>query len=148
MARRTEPVRKKPEEILSDVLAGAAEAALHGAASAQRFLEKTLSAQGSLPNGVKFFASERLAEYAYQSGDAEACEAAASDALARWPDAVEQFSRELRDAMPRLTFLERAIAVRRDRGDIAGAIELCTFALENGFGRHYEAKRASLERAK
>lgn len=148
MARRLEPIRKSPAEILADLRQGAAEAARSGAESGRKFLERTLEAQGSLPNGVKFFAADLLAEQAYLSGDADACEAAVVDAQGRWDDAEEQFPRELKQALPSLRFVERGIAVRSGRGDVDGAIALCDFALGKGLGRHYEAKRASLERSR
>ncbi len=148
MARRLEPVRKKPREILDDIRNGTSEAALSGAKTALKFLERTLAAQGSLPNGVKFFGWELLAEYAFQAGEPARCDEAVALALSHWGDAEEQFGQELREALPKLTFLERGIAVRTDSGDYAGALALCDFAIEHGFGRHYEAKRENLDWAR
>ena len=146
MGKRIEPIRKKPGEILDDLRAGTADAALSGAKAAQKFLERTLEAQGSLPNGVKFFAADLLAGHAREAGDDEACEGAVRDALERWADAEEQFPRELATAKASLKFVEAGIAVRAERGDVDGAIELCDFAIGHGLGRHYEAKRERLLR--
>jgi hypothetical protein len=144
MAKRIEPMTKKPKEVLDDLRRGTLEAAAGGPKSALRFLERTILAQHSLPNGVKFFAWDLLAEYAWQAGEPERCEEAVREALSRWGDAEEQFRLDLRDAIPSLTFIERGIAVRCDAGDFAGALALCDFAIEHRFGAHYEAKRDNL----
>lgn len=146
MGKRIEPVRKKPSEVLEDLRSGAASAAVSGAKAAQKFLERTLEAQGSLPNGVKFFAADLLAGYAWEAGDAGACERAVQDALDRWGDAGEQFPRELEAGKATLRFVEAGISARSERGEVEGAIELCDFAIAHGLGRHYLTKRASLER--
>ena len=148
MGRRPDPVRKKPADVLADLRAGLREAAIAGPASALKFLQRLHASQHSLPNGVKFFFWDRVAEYAFQAGEPERCAEAVAEALAHWDDAREQFPGELRAALPELTFLERGIAVRTDAGDFAGALALCDFALANGFGRHYESKRDSLEWAR
>ena len=148
MARRLDPVHKKPADVLADLRAGLREASIAGPASGLKYLERLYASQHSLPNGVKFFFWDRFAEYTFQAGDAERCARAVSEALARWDDAREQFPNELRESIPELTFLERGIAVRSDAGDFAGALELCDFAVAHGFGKHYEAKRESLEWAR
>jgi hypothetical protein len=148
MARRLDPLHKKPADSLADLRAGVREAAIAGPKSALKFLERLYASQHSLPNGVKFFFWDLMAEYTFQTGDSERCERAVVEALARWDDAQEQFAVELKNARPELTFLERGIATRSDAGDFAGALALCDFAVANGFGKHYEAKRESLEWAR
>ena len=148
MARHLEPVKKKPAEILADIRAGTREAAIGGSASALRYLERTVISQHSLPNGVKFFAWDLFAEYCHQTGDFARCESAVQSALKHWPDAEEAFANELKNSLGDLHFIERGIAVRSDAGDFAGALALCDFAVAKGLGRHYEAKRDSLEWAR
>ncbi len=148
MTRHLEPVKKKPAEILADIRAGTREAAIGGPAAALRYLERTVISQHSLPNGVKFFAWDLFAEYCYQTDDFSRCESAVQSALKHWLDAEETFAQELKNSGDELHFIERGIAVRSDAGDFAGALALCDFAVAKGLGRHYEAKRDSLEWAR
>jgi hypothetical protein len=148
MARRLDPVHKKPAEILADLRDGVREAAITGPASALKFLERTIVSQHSLPNGVKFFGWDLFAEYCYLAEDFARCESAVKNALERWDDAMAEFPNEVKKALPELKFLERGIAVRSEAGDFAGALALCDFAVEHGCGAHYEAKRDSLSWAR
>lgn len=148
MSRHLVPVKKKPLEILADLRDGVRQAAISGPESAVRFLERTLTSQHSLPNGVKFFAWDLFAEYCHQTGDAARCETAVKNALERWGDAMAEFPLEVKKSLPELKFLERGIAVRSAAGDFVGALALCDFAVEHGCGAHYEAKRDSLSWAR
>ena len=105
-----------------------------------------LSAQTSLPNAVKFFAYDLLAEDAYHEGAMAKCLEAVAGAREYLPAAQAEWPRETKDYMPLVRFCERGSAVLADEGDIEGAIALCDLALELGLGRAYESKRQSLER--
>ena len=148
MSRHLVPVKKKPLEILADLRDGVRNAEISGPAAALKFLERTLTSQHSLPNGVKFFAWDLFAEYCYLAEDFTRCETAVKNALERWDDAMEEFPLEVKKSLPELKFLERGIAVRSEAGDFAGALALCDFAVEHGCGAHYEAKRDSLSWAR
>jgi hypothetical protein len=146
MAKRQEPKRKSPSEILSDLRAGYQEASGSGPAEAQRYLSKVLASQHSLPNAVKFFAYDLLSEAAYQSGDTDRALEAITEARRYLPAAQEDTERELKAYLPELRFVERGIGLFAGRDEIAAALELCDLALELGLGRAYEAKRQSLAR--
>jgi hypothetical protein len=148
MSRHLTPVKKKPLEILADLRDGVRNAAISGPEAAVRFLERTITSQHSLPNGVKFFAWDLFAEYCHQTGDFARCETAVNNALSHWEDAVAEFPLEVKKSLPELKFLERGIAVRSEAGDFAGALALCDFAVAHGCGAHYEAKRDSLSWAR
>lgn len=146
MAKRTEPKRKTPADVLQDLRTGHQEALGHGPVEAQRYLTKVLSAQHSLPNAVKFFAHDLLVEAAYQTGDTEACLEALEAARRYMAAAQEDAEREFKAYLPELRFCERGISVWSDEGDIEQAVALCDVAIALGLGKSYEAKRQSLER--
>lgn len=146
MAKRIEPKRKTPADVLNDLRNGHQEAIGHGPEEAQRYLTKVLSAQHSLPNAVKFFAHDLLVEACYQAGDTQACAEAIEGAERYMPAAQEDAEREFRDYLPELRFCERGISVYADEGDVSKAVALCDLAISLGLGRAYEAKRQSLER--
>ena len=146
MAKRTEPKRKTPADVLNDLRTGHQEASGHGSVEAQRYLTKVLSAQHSLPNAVKFFAHDLLVEACYQAGDTQACLEALEGAERYMPAAQEDAEREFRDYVSELRFCERGISVYSDEGDIEQAVALCDVAIALDLGRSYEAKRQSLER--
>lgn len=146
MARRPEPHHKTPAEILADLRTGHDEAMGFGPAEARRYLEKVLASQHSLPNAVKFFAYDLLAETAYASDDPERCLEAVAAARQYFPAAQADAPRELTDYLPQLKALERGISVLADQDRIAEALELCDQAIELGLGKAYEGKRRSLER--
>jgi tetratricopeptide (TPR) repeat protein len=146
MAKRQEPKRKTPLENLEDLRSGHQEAASDGYASAQRYLDKVLSAQNSLPNAVKFFAYDLLVEASYHAGNHERCLEAIASTRQYLSAAQEDAPRELQAYMQGARYLERGIGVLADRGDIDAALTLCDEAIALGLGRAYEAKRQSLER--
>ncbi|HBN09874.1 MAG TPA: hypothetical protein DD435_14925 [Cyanobacteria bacterium UBA8530] len=146
MSKRIEPKRKTPLEILRDLRDGHQEASGQGPVEAQRYLEKVLSSQHSLPNAVKFFAYDFLVEASYLAGEAERCLEAIAAAQRYLPSAQEETGREIQDYLPELRFCERGIGLLADSGEIEQALALCDQALELGLGRAYESKRQSLER--
>lgn len=146
MARRPEPHHKTPAEVLADLRAGYDEAMGFGPIEARRYLEKVLAAQHSLPNAVKFFAYDLLAEAAYACDDPERCLEAVAATRQYLPAAQADAPRDLSDYLPQLKALERGISVLADQDRIAEALELCDLAIELGLGKAYEGKRRSLER--
>ena len=146
MARRPDPKHKTPAEVLADVRSGYADAMGYGPTEAQRYLEKTLGAQHSLPNAVKFFAYDLLAEVSYTNGDTAGCLQAVEAARQYLAAAQDDAPRELAAYLPEARFLERGIAVHADNNEIEQALALCDSAIELGLGRVYDAKRRSLER--
>ncbi len=144
MARRIDPVRKSVKDTYDDLVAGYREASLDGPAVALKYLDRTLQGQQSLPNAVKFFAYDRVAEAAAQAGLWERCAAAVEDAFPYLPAAEADLRAELRQSLPTLALWERGIAARMELGDFAGALALCDDAVERGLGAHFAAKRDSL----
>lgn len=141
MAKRIEPIRKSPEEILDDLLAGYRDAALRNEGA--KYVARVIASQGSIPNAVKCFA------YAFLAAD-EPDEEAALEALGKAESylevAREELPRRLARELPGMRFLERGIALRSDRAEYDEAIRLCDVAIELGLGDAYARKRASLER--
>lgn len=144
MAKRHEPNRKSAEDFLADLRKG--HMACFGHLEGRRYLEKVLSAQHSLPNAVKFFAYDLLAEDAYHEGATELVKEAVKGAQEYLPAAQEAWPREVKDYLPNLRFCERGSSVLADEDDVAGAIALCDLAITLGLGRAYEAKKQSFER--
>lgn len=146
MAKRQEPKRKTPADMLEDLRAGHQEFSAISPAEAQRYLEKVLSAQHSLPNAVKFFAHDFLVEATYLVGDRERCLEAIGAAQRYIASAQEEAERDLKAYLPELRFCERGIGIFSEAGEIENAIALCDLAIDLGLGKAYEAKRQSLER--
>jgi len=73
MAERRKPLVKKPDEILEDVFSGHSEALLGGSENGKRYLMNFIEKFNSIPNRVKFFIYDLLAEDAYQVGDLVLC---------------------------------------------------------------------------
>ncbi|MDB5101021.1 MAG: hypothetical protein JWM80_5442 [Cyanobacteria bacterium RYN_339] len=144
MAKRPEPKRKSAEDFLADLRKGHGEC--FGHLEGRRYLEKVLSAQHSLPNAVKFFAYDLLAEDAYHEGATAKCLEAVAGAREYLEAAQEEWPRETKEYMPSVRFCERGSSVLADEGDVEGAIALCDLAIQLGLGKAYEAKRQSLER--
>lgn len=146
MAKRQEPKRKTPADILHDLRTGHQEAASHGPAEARRYLTKVLSSQQSLPNAVKFFANDLLVEACYLTDEPEQGMEAIAAAQRYMPVAQEEAGREFQAYLPELRFCERGISLFADAGEIEQAMSLCDVAIALGLGKAYEAKRQSLER--
>lgn len=148
MAKRIEPSRKSPLERLDDLFRGVDEVGYEPAARA-KYVSRVLEASNSLPNAVKFFANALLTEASASLGTADGEEAALealSEAERNLPAARDEMPREILKRLPGLAFLEKAVAIRADRGEFDEALRLCDLALELGGGKGFEARRRSLER--
>ncbi len=148
MARRIEPTKKSMPEVLADLRASYREAAIIGPEATLKFLERTFAGQHSMPNAVKCFAFDLLAECKAQLGDWEGCELAVQGALKNIAAAELDLGAELKKSLPTMSLFERGIAARSELGDFEGALQLCDEALERGLGAHYAAKRDSLSWAR
>lgn len=146
MAERRRPVVKKPDEILDDVLSGHNEALLSGGENGKKYLLNFLEKFNSIPNAVKFFIYDLLAEDAYQTDDAVVCRQAVERASEYFKDAQEEQSRRLAGYVPALRFVERGISLAVDAGEFEAALLWCDRAIEIGLGKAYAAKKASIEK--
>ena len=146
MADRLSPIRKIPAEILADLLAGHAEARLGGAEQGKKYLLSFAARQNSIPNAVKFFLYDLLAEDAFRSGDLDTCRTAVARASDYLPAAREDLPQGFRAYSPSIRCFERGIALASDDGEFERALALCDAAIALGLGKVYIAKRASIER--
>jgi len=146
MAERRRPPSKRPADILENVFTGHNEALLDGRENAKRYLVNFLEKFNSIPNPVKFFIYDLLAEDAYQANDLVLCRQAVERAGEYLKDAQAENSRQLTDYLPELRFVERGISIMVDAGEFETAISFCDLAIEIGLGKAYAAKKASIER--
>jgi len=146
MAERTKKVIKRPDEILESVFAGHAQAMLNGSENAKRYLLSYLDKSNSIPNAVKFFIYDLLAEDAYQVNDIVVCRQAVEHASEYLLAARAENSRRLSEYLPELRFIERGISIMVDAGEFEAAIAFCDRAIEIGLGKAYTAKKASIEK--
>jgi hypothetical protein len=146
MADRTTPIRKTPVEILADLIDGHNEALCGGAERGKKYLLKFFERNTSMPNAVKFFLYDLLAEDAYRSDDFETCRTAVDRACDYLPAAREETAQRFREYSPSIKVFERGIALAIDDGEFEKAVELCDEAIGLGLGKVYAAKRASIER--
>jgi len=146
MADRIAPIRKTPTEILANLLDGHHEAQLGGAEKGKKYLLNFFERAQSLPNAVKFFLYDLLAEDAFRSGDVETCRTAVAKALDYLPAAQEEARQRFREYAPAMRAFERGIALAIDEGEFEQAVSLCDQALALGLGGAYAAKKASIER--
>jgi hypothetical protein len=146
LAKRPEPHHKTPAEVLADLRTGHDEAMGFGPQDARRYLEKVLNSQHSLPNAVKFFAYDLLAEARYNTDDPEGTLEAVQAAKQYLAAAQEDAPRDLAAYLPQARLFERGISVLADQDDVAAAVALCDEAIALGLGKAYEGKRRSLER--
>ncbi len=146
MADRISPVRKTPSEILTDLMEGHAEALSSGAEKGKKYLLKFSERNTSLPNAVKFFLYDLLAEDAYQSGDLDTCRLALAGASDYLPVARAELPQRFSEYGPAMRLHERGIAMALDDGELEKALALCDEAIALGFGKIYMSKRASIER--
>jgi hypothetical protein len=146
MSDRKEPIRKSPAEILADLMSGHNEALIGGAEKAKKYLQNFAGRANSIPNAVKFFLFDLLAEDAFQCGDLEACRSAVETAHEYLAVAREETSQGFRSYAPSIRLFERGIGLAIDEGEFEKALALCDEGIALGLGKAYEAKRASIER--
>jgi hypothetical protein len=147
MADRTEPIRKTPAEIVSDLLNGHGEAlGFGGPEKGKKYLLSFIERANSVPNAVKFFLFDLLAEDAYRAGDLAACRSAVGRAADYLPMAQEETAQRFREYAPSVRFIERGIGLAIDDGEFEKALSLCDQAIALGIGKAYAAKKASIER--
>ncbi|MCP4653585.1 MAG: hypothetical protein GY858_09440 [Candidatus Omnitrophica bacterium] len=146
MAERRRQVTKRPNEILDNVFTGHSEAVLNGSETAKRYLLNYLEKNNSIPNAVKFFIYDLLAEDAYQAKDIGLCRQAVEQAEEYLPHARAESNRQLDEYLPKIRFVERGISIMVDAGEYQAAIAFCDKAIEIGLGKAYAAKKATIER--
>jgi hypothetical protein len=146
MSDRKEPVRKSSSEILADLMAGHQEALFNGPEKAGKYLSNFIGRANSIPNAVKFFLYDMLAEDAFQCGDSEAVRTAIASAVDYLPVARDEMPQGFREYLPSIRLFERGIALAIDEGEFEQALALCNQAITIGLGKAYEAKKASIER--
>lgn len=146
MADRRPPIRKSPTEILDDLMSGHRDALINGPETAKKYLLKFRERNDSLPNAVKFFLFDLLAEDAYEDDDMDACRTAVEEAERYLPAARADLPQRLREYLPAIRVFERGIGLAIDEGEFERGLALCKAAVALGMGTAYEAKRASIER--
>ena len=146
MADRLAPIRKTPVEILADLVDGHNAALLGGAEKGKKYLLKFYERNNSIPNAVKFFLYDLLAEDAYRSADLETCRTAVARASHYLPAARAETLQRFRAYGPSIRLYERGIALALDDGEFKKALSLCDEAIALGFDKVYAAKRTSIER--
>lgn len=146
MSDRRRPPVKNPDEILENVFAGHREALIGGRENGKRYLLNFLEKFNSIPNAVKFFIYDLLAEDAYQIDDLVLCRQAVDRAGGYLEEARANNIRQFTEYLPSLRFIERGISVAVDAGEYESALSFCDLAIEIGLGKAYAAKRASIEK--
>ena len=146
MSRRAEPSRKKPLEVLADLLEGHREAALRGPDSARKYLERVIAENKSLPNASKFFVYDFMADALHKLDRAAEAGEAAATARSYIAEAQSDAPRQWKEYAPAMRAFEVGIAVASDEGRYEDAIALCEEALALGLGKMYAAKADSLRR--
>ena len=146
MADRIAPIRKNTSEILNDLVHGHRDAQLCGADKGKKYLLNFIERANSIPNAVKFFLYDLLAEDAFRTGDVETCRAAVSRAAEYLEAAQEETPQQFREYGGAIRFLELGIGLAIDEGEFEQALALCDKALALGLGKAYASKRASIER--
>lgn len=142
--RRPEPSRKKPLEILADLLAGYEQIAPSGPETCRKYLERVLSENKSLPNASKFFVYDLLAE-AYAAGqDATGATDAIRLAQQYLPEAQAEAPKHYQAYRSRIRLFERGIALCVADGRLKDALRFCDDATALGLGNFYEAKAESI----
>jgi hypothetical protein len=146
MAQRNKPVVKKPDEILENVFAGHDEALLGGRENGKRYLLNFLENFNSIPNAVKFFIYDLLAEDAYQVDDFDLCREAVARAGEYLEEAQAENRHQLAEYLPKLRFVERGISIMVESGEFESALAFCDLASKIGLGKAYAAKKSSIEK--
>lgn len=148
MAKRTEPIRKSVKDVFDDLIVGHREAAIMGPEAALKYLDRTLEAQTSLPNGVKCLAYDFMAEDCAQLGRWERCAEASERAVALLPELELATGHGYREVLMGLKAFERGIQAHTELGAFDAALALCDQAVDLGLGAHFAAKRESLDWAR
>lgn len=146
MADRTTPIRKTPTEILTDLLDGHHQALQLGSDKGRKYLMTSIERANSVPNAVKFFLYDLLAEDASRCDDPETCRMAVAKAAEYLTVAQQELALPFRAYAATLRFPEIGIGLALDDGDFDQALALCDQAVALGLGNVYLAKRASIER--
>ena len=147
MADRIEPTRKTPAEILAALLNGHDEALRFGGPEkGRKYLLSFIERANSVPNAVKFFLFDLLAEDTFQAGDTEACRSAVARAADYLTAAQEETAQRFREYASSIRFFERGSGLAIDDGEVEKALALCDQAITLGLGKAYAAKKASVER--
>ena len=146
MVERRKRIIKKPDEILDNVFVGHSEALLSGSEKGKRYLLNFIEKFNSIPNAVKFFIYDLLAEDAYQTDDLVLCRQAVERASEYLKEAQEKNTSQLTKYLPELRFIERGISVMVEAGEFETALSFCDLALTIGLNKAYAAKKASIER--
>jgi hypothetical protein len=146
MAERRRPLGKKPDEILESVFVGHREALLGGSENGKRYLLNFLEKFNSIPNAVKFFVYDLLAEDAYQVDDIALCREAVDRAAEYLEDAQVENSRQFAEYLSKISFLERGVSVMVEEGEFEKALSFCDLAIKIGLDKVWTAKKASIER--
>lgn len=144
MSRRPEIAHKKPPELLEDLLLGHAQAQLDGPAEARKYLERTIGKHHSMPNAVKFFMNDLLAQAAAQVGATEVRDHAVAQVFLHQAAAAEELPRQYKDWLPTLRVYEVAIDAAMDEGNFDGALALAEAAVALGLGKVYVQKAESI----
>lgn len=148
MAKRPEPIRKSVKDVFDDLLAGHREASITGPEAALKYLDRTLEAQASLPNGVKAVAYDLVCEACADLGRWERSAEAADKALSLLPELEAATGHGYRAALEGLHAFERGIQAHSELGQFDRALAICDQAVALNLGAHFEAKRDSLDWAR
>ena len=144
MSRRPEIAHKKPPEILADLLDGHRMAALDGPLNARKYLERSIDKHHSMPNGVKFFLYDLLAEAAAQTDAPEVRDNAVQQAFTYLPFAQTDLPRQHKEWLPSIRCFLVAIDAALDEGQFEDALRLAEEAVALGLGKVYEQKAESI----
>lgn len=146
MADRVTYVKKKPLEVLEDLMAEHREETIRGPRFAKKYLITFLEKYNSIPNAVKFFIYDLLSEDAWADNDTPLCREAIEKAEYYFENAKEEFPLRVRDYKSEIRFFERGISLSSDEGNYEEAVRYCELALETGLGKEYESKLNSFRR--
>jgi hypothetical protein len=117
-----------------------------GAEKGKKYLLSFSDRNSSVPNAVKFYLYDLLAEDAYRSGDLETCRTAVTKVSDYLPAARVETLPRFREYSPSIRLFELGITLAVDAGEFDRALSLCDEATALGLGKVYAAKRASIER--
>ena len=131
---------------MDNVFAGHSEALLSGSENGKKYLLNFIEKFNSIPNAVKFFIYDLLAEDAYQVDDLILCRQAVERAGEYLKEAHAKNSSQLAQYLPELRFIERGISIMVEAGEFEIALSFCDLAIGIGLNKAYAAKKASIEK--